>query len=236
MMKRFYQIITIALLAVAAASCKKDDILPQAGLLPEANTAPLDTTATYKIILTGIWKMPELTVPAGNHFTQFDGMVHNTASYIFHAGGLASLGVENVAEVGANAELLKELNNAINNGRALNRFSLSLPAITSSDSAVIMLKSNFSLISFESMIAPSPDWFAGLDSYDLIQNGQWVKDITINIYGYDAGTEDGDIFGYSNPASNPQQNIRLLTPAGASVIANGNPVVAPFATLRIIRQ
>lgn len=236
MMKRFYQTITIALLAMAVASCRKDDMMQQSKSLPESNAALPDTAATYKIVLTGIWKMPELTVPAGKHFTKFDGMVHNGASYIFRNGGLASLGVENVAEIGDNAELLKEMNDAINNGRALSRFSLTLPTITSSDSAVISLKSNFSLISFESMIAPSPDWFAGLESYDLIQNGQWVKDITISIYGYDAGTEDGDVFGYSNPASNPQQNIRLLTPAGASVIANGNPVIAPFATLRIIRQ
>ena len=235
-MKLFYQIIAIALLATAAASCKKDDLMQHTELTKEESAALPDTAATYKIILTGTWKMPELTVPAGNHFTKFDGMVHNEEAYIFHTGMPASLGVENVAEIGNNTELLKEMNNAINTGKALSRFSMTLPTITSSDSAAITLKSNFSLISFESMIAPSPDWFAGLDSYNLIQNGQWVKDITIYIYGYDAGTEEGDVFGYSNPATNPQQQVAFLTPAGASVIANGNPAIAPFATLRIIKQ
>jgi Spondin_N len=85
------------------------------------------------------------------------------------------------------------------------------------------------------MIAPSPDWFVGIDSYNLIQNGKWINDITIPVYGYDAGTEDGDVFGYANPATVPQQPINLMTPTNASVIANGNIVIAPFARVRFVK-
>ena len=85
------------------------------------------------------------------------------------------------------------------------------------------------------MIAPSPDWFAGINRYDLLQGNQWVNTITIPIYLYDAGTEDGDVFGYDNPASMPQQTVRILTAAGASVLANGNATLASIGTLKFVK-
>ena len=85
------------------------------------------------------------------------------------------------------------------------------------------------------MLAPSPDWFTGLSNFDLYQNKKWVGDAQVNLYVYDAGTEDGDVFSYNNPASLPQQNIYLLTPASASVLANGNAVLGPIATVRFTR-
>jgi hypothetical protein len=41
----------------------------------------------------------------------------------------------------------------------------------------------------------------GLNNYDLPQYNQWVEDISVPLYLYNAGTEDGDLFGYNNPAS-----------------------------------
>ena len=196
----------------------------------------IDSAASYKIIITGIWKMPQHTVPAGNHFTKFNGLIHNNTCKLFSLGSLASLGVENVAEVGNNIALVSEMDNDINAGNASGKFFISLPNITGSDSAIVNVSLKHSLVSFESMIAPSPDWFAGLNSYNLVQTGKWVNDITVDIYGYDAGTEDGDVFGYNNPATYPQQYISYLTPANASVIANGNSSIAPFATVRFIKQ
>ena len=86
------------------------------------------------------------------------------------------------------------------------------------------------------MIAPSPDWFIGINSVSLYRNREWLKDTTIQLQVYDAGTEEGDIFGYNNPASVPQQPIQLLTPAKAMVLANGNISLAPIAQVRIALQ
>jgi Spondin_N len=119
--------------------------------------------------------------------------------------------------------------------KALSKFFLNIPGIIGKDSTTINVNIKNANISFESMLAPSPDWFVGIDSYSLIQNGKWITEITVPIYGYDAGTEDGDVFGYANPATVPQQPISLMTPANASVIANGNAVIAPFASLRLVR-
>ena len=84
------------------------------------------------------------------------------------------------------------------------------------------------------MIAPSPDWFMGISNVSLLENNKWVKELTLNVRLYDAGTEEGNVFGYSNPATIPQQPIMLLTPA--SVLANNNTSVAPIATVRFVKD
>lgn len=222
-------ILTATITVACISSCKKDTAMMNI-------EAAIDRTAAYKIIITGTWQMPQHTVPTGNHFTTFLGMVHSNTSYIFKNGTQASKGVEDIAEVGDPAALNNEIASHIISGKAWNSFLINLPGITGKDSTIINVRVDKSLVSFESMIAPSPDWFVGLESYNLIQGGNWVNDITVNAYGYDAGTEDGDVFDYTNPASIPQQNIRLLTPAIANVIANGNATIAPFATVRFIKQ
>ena len=236
MRKQIYSLILTGSVLLLMTSCAKDtkEIMPLP--TPAPTPAPLEANASYRMIITGTWSMPQHTVPAGNHFTNFVGMVHSPSAYIYHLGTPASLGVENVAEIGNDVALNSEMDTYINSGKALNKFSVTLPGITGSATALINLSAQHSLVSFESMIAPSPDWFAGLDSYNLVQGGKWVTDITFNIAGFDAGTEEGDVFGYTNPATNPQQNVGVLWPGNASVIANGNAVIAPFATVRFIKQ
>jgi hypothetical protein len=214
-------------------SCKKENAVEPQTI---ATTLPaIDSTASYKIIITGTWASPQHTIPPTEHFTQFIGLIHGDECKVYKVGALASKGVENVAEVGNSTVLKKEMDSMILANKALSKFFLTIPGIVGKDSSNISVNIKNARISFESMLAPTPDWFVGIDSYNLIQNGKWVTDITIPVYGYDAGTEDGDVFGYANPATVPQQPISLMTPANASVIANGNMVIAPFGSLRIMK-
>ena len=86
------------------------------------------------------------------------------------------------------------------------------------------------------MLAPSPDWFVGVNGINLFSGNKWIIDTTINLYPHDAGTEEGDIFGYNNPATVPQQNIHLLMASQATVLANGNQLLAPIATARFTKR
>lgn len=236
MRKQFYTIIFTGSLVIFSASCRKESEQMPAIIAPPAAPVPIEANASYKIIITGTWASPQHTIPPGFHFTKFVGLVHSPAAYIFHLGATASLGVENVAEVGNDIALNNEMDSYISSGKALNKFNITIPGITGNQFATVNVNTQHSLISFESMIAPSPDWFTGIDSYDLIQNGKWVTDVTVAVPGFDAGTEEGDVFAYNNPPTNPQQNVSVLTPANASVIANGNVVIAPFVTVRFIKQ
>ena len=231
-MKKYYSILLVSLLCIFFFSCKKETAKTIAEEVP---TVKIDTLASYKIIITGIWKSPQHTIPATEHFTQFIGLIHSNECNVYSLGALATKGVENVAEIGSSTILKREMDSLIATNKALSKFYLTIPGIVGKDSTSINVNIKHSKISFESMLAPSPDWFVGIDSYNLIQNGKWITDVTIPVYGYDAGTEDGDVFGYANPATVPQQPISLMTPANASVIANGNAVIAPFASLRIVK-
>ncbi|MEO6489203.1 MAG: hypothetical protein ABIO04_04610, partial [Ferruginibacter sp.] len=87
-----------------------------------------------------------------------------------------------------------------------------------------------------SMIAPSPDWFIGLNGFNLLQNDQWITDKTVDLFVHDAGTEDGDVFGYDNPSTIPQQDISLLTVSNAMVLSNGNSSLAKMGTIRFLKN
>ena len=221
-MKFFY---ISALLSVMLLSCNKDEI-----------SVPVFSEARYSIEITGKWKTPEFVVPAGVHFTTVLGMVHNNETYLWKLNAKASPGVENVAETGNAYPLLYEIDSAIATGKSIGLIAITAPLPTGSSKVNVYCTSNYSYISFETMLAPTPDWFTGLSGFNLYENKRWIADTTVNLYAYDAGTEDGDVFGYNNPSTVPQQNVQLLTPLNASVLANGNSVLAPIATVRFTKN
>ena len=77
----------------------------------------------------------------------------------------------------------------------------------------IEVNSEYPLVSFITMIAPSPDWFVGVHDYNLCNTttGKWLDSRTRDLPPYDAGTDSGPNFGSSNQITNPKENIHLLT-------------------------
>ena len=224
------------IVAALLSACNKANNAVVASISNKPVILDIDSAATYKITIEGTWQMPQHTVPAGNHFTNFIGMIHDSSTAVFTMGKPATLGVENIAEVGNATELFKEINNKIIAEKAAGIFNVVLPSITSTVTTSVNFSTKYSLISLVSMIAPSPDWFIGVQNFNLIQNGKWINDVYVNAFGYDAGTEDRDVFGYNNAATLPQQNISYLTPLNASVIANGNSMIAPFIRVRFLKK
>lgn len=206
-------------------SCKKDD----------AATSSF-SEARYRITITGHWQTPAFITPGSAHYTSFVGMVHNNNAYLWRSGTKASPGTEAVAESGNTIPILAEIDSMVASKNAIALFAFVPPSPTGTQSVNIYCNTDHSLISFESMLGPTPDWFIGLSGLDLYSNNTWIADTTVNLYAYDAGTEDGDMLGYNNPPSSPQQNIQILLASQATALANGNPVLAPIATARMTRQ
>ncbi len=163
-------------------------------------------------------------------------MVHSKDTLLWSGGRLATKGLEDVAEIGNITNLNFELDAIIAKRKGLSRFSIPPPPVTGSTAIDLTFNTNYTRLSFASMIAPSPDRFLGVHDIDLFQSRKWINDTTINILVYDAGTEEGDVFSYENPATSPQQNISLLTPTNASVLANGNPEIYAIGTLRLQKK
>ncbi|WP_407522436.1 spondin domain-containing protein [Lacibacter sp. MH-610] len=206
-------------------SCKKTKIIKESDY----------SEATYAIEVKGLWASPDFTVPAGVHFTNFAGMVHNADGELWKPGKLATKGVENVAETGSTTAILLEIDSVIRTKNALSLILFTPPSATGMKKSTIYCNSNYSMISVASMIAPSPDWFIGLSGLNLFTNKKWVADTTVQLFVYDSGTEEGDVFGYSNPPTTPQQPIKLLDASAATVLANSNSSLKAIAEIRLLK-
>lgn len=60
-------------------------------------------------------------------------------------------------------------------------------------------------------VIPSPDWFVGVDSMNLCQNGRWKEEVTFDLQPYDAGTDSGFTFSSPNFPTSPAEKITQVT-------------------------
>ena len=102
------------------------------------------------------------------------------------------------------------------------------------NSTKIMVQSMYSMVSLISMIAPSPDWFVGVDSYDLCGTNGWKEKVTMDLLPWDAGTENGLTYSLNNPATTPVDVIMRITPNSNSDI--GAHANVTFATVTFTRE
>jgi Spondin_N len=225
---RFLCSVTIFSTLLLLVSCTKENVEAVNPQLPFSEEK-------YTMEITGSWALPFFTVPANAHFTKFIGMVHSKDTFMWKPNTLATLGLERVAEDGYNTTMLNEMKAIISAQKGLSVFLFLQPDVTATKRDTITVTTNYSLISFASMIAPSPDWFIGVSNFNCIENNKWVNELTIPLKVYDAGTEDGDVFGYNNPVTTPQQPIQLLAANKATVLANGNTTLPPIAYVKFKR-
>ena len=165
--------------------------------------------AEYRITFNGGWTLQPL--PGGAHFTPIIGATHAQSDAIFSIGGLASPGVENVAETGSTGVLAFEINQMVADGTAgtliLRPGNIGPAAEVTVDFSA---SSDHSMMTMLTMIAPSPDWFVGVNSFELRPGNQWIESAVIVLNSYDGGTENGTGFSLTNPATNPQEIIQML--------------------------
>lgn len=168
--------------------------------------------ARYTVTFTGTWNSVDHgMLPSNDHWSNLVGATHNGSVVFWEDGLMASAGIEDVAEVGNNDNFEAEVNTAIGNNTADQWLREAFSPNNATGNCVIMdftVNENFPLLTLATMIAPSPDWFTGLNSYSLLDgSNNWKNNITIDLFPYDAGTEDGTDYDMSNPASNPQVPI-----------------------------
>jgi hypothetical protein len=177
-------------------------------------------TAVYELTFEGQWVAPA-AIPGNGHFTQLIGATHNTAGSLYGVGQQASQGIEDVAELGSTGSLLTEINAGIAAGNVDTAILGSDTFIdpTEVDTFSFTANASHSRFSILTMVAPSPDWFVGVNDLDLLDaNGNWRNQIVMDLVSYDAGTEDGTGFSLNNSATNPQgviTNLDVAEPTGA---------------------
>ncbi len=179
----------------------------------QAQTTP--DLATYTITFQGNWTTASTPggVVGGAHFTTLVGAVHNDMVTFWESGGTATEGVEDVAEWGFVQKFKSEVAKAGTNASLVEQGIGSSPTVTATFD--IEVASDRPLFTLLSMIGPSPDWFVGVSGLSLLDDqGQWLSERAVDLFPYDAGTENGDGFSLSNPATNPQGTIMSIKGTG----------------------
>lgn len=178
-----------------------------------SDRARAQSSADYTVTFTSTWSAA--THPAGfptaPHFSGLIGGTHDEQVAFWATGGTASLGIKQMAELGAKAALQSEVQTAIDAGHA--EFVLSGGGIGRSPGSrrlSFSVSEAFPLVTLVSMLAPSPDWFVGVRDLPLFQGGQWTDTLTVALFVYDAGTDSGPSYTSPNQATSPQEPIARI--------------------------
>lgn len=170
--------------------------------------------AKYSINFTSIWNANDHgTLPGNAHWSKLVGVTHKTANTFWSVGNKATTGIKDIAERGNNVVFNAEVTTAISNNEA-DQYMNGNNLATATGSIIIndlIIDKNYPLLTLISMIAPSPDWFIGVNSINLLdENSNWKTSISLNLYAYDSGTDSGTTYTSANTITNPFQNIKSL--------------------------
>ena len=189
-----------------------------------------DESASYTVTFQGEWttsSTPGGVVP-GAHFTTLIGAVHNSQVTFWSRGGTATPGIEGVAELGSTGTFRSEIQAKGSDVASVVQKSVGGGG-RGSATFDIDVTNDHPLLTLVSMIGPSPDWFVGVSRLSLLDGGQWRSQHSVNLYPYDAGTEDGEEFSLSNDPTSPRGTI-------TSIRGTGKFSNALMATLSFVRK
>ncbi len=171
------------------------------------NAGCIETDAvTYKITFNATWSEethPD-DFPPNPHFSGLIGGLHNDKVSFWKEGELASPGIKSMAETGSKSPLNTEIGAAIADKTAFKLISGEV--ISQSPGSVsekFKVSENYPLVTLVTMIAPSPDWFVGVDSLNLFEEGAFVDEKVVILYAYDAGTDSGINYTSPNDPTDP---------------------------------
>jgi hypothetical protein len=193
------------------------------------------STARYNVTFNATWSANNhpSDFPSNPHFSGLIGATHHDGVTFWQPGGTATAGIESMAETGSKNLLTREIQNSISLEDA--EFLLSGGGVSPSPgttSLIFDISGSHSLVTLVSMIAPSPDWFVGVNNLDLCQNGRWVDARTIDLFAWDAGTDSGLSFTSPNDDTQPRESIFRI--AGFPFQAS-NGQLLPVGTFRFER-
>jgi hypothetical protein len=151
--------------------------------------------------------------PTDAHFSRLIGATHNEAVSFWKPGGIATQGIESMAETGGTSLLTDEIEEAVSAGNACTVIKGSgVNPSPGSASVTFSVGSDRPLVTLTTMVAPSPDWFLGVQSLSLVdENGDWVSELTVDLSVYDAGTDSGVSFTSEDDDTNPREAIFMLS-------------------------
>jgi hypothetical protein len=151
----------------------------------------------------------------------------------WEAGGLASEGIRLMAEQGRTTPLDMEVEAAIAAGHAQRVLvGGDIPVSPGMVTLEFEVSRDYPLVTLVSMLAPSPDWFVGVSSLNLLETGDWTAERVIVLQPWDAGTDSGGTYGSPDFVTRPPDPIHPIT-SGPLVVGSSVPPVGTFTFRRL---
>lgn len=173
-------------------------------------------TVQYTVTFDATWSQTTHPTdwPSNAHFSPLIGGTHNANVKFWELGGMSTVGIQRMAELGAPQFLRTEVNAAAASANAFSVIDGSgIGPAPGKVSNTFTMDSNFPLVTLVSMIAPSPDWFVGVSGLELFKNGTWQRDTIVELFPYDAGTDSGISFTSPDLATTPHVPIARIVGA-----------------------
>lgn len=200
---------------------------------PTTTTAPPTTTttvppagpATYRLTVDNTWgeETHPGAVPPNAHFSWLAGATHDASVSIWSVGSPASPGTAEMAETGRTDILIDEIDATSGIGEKLDwPWWFCPPATQNAKCGELSVEFDTDpehpYLSLAAMIGPSPDWFVGVDSLLLLEDGRWRRTVTVALMPFDAGTRASNRFELFGPRSDPPEPISEVTEQSAQLI------------------
>lgn len=180
----------------------------------------------YKVIVDIPWGDRNIPIghPNNSHTGNMFLITHNKDYSLFEIGDTASNGIIMSAEYGVIDELLNEAYNSQGIDKIYTSEVIMTPGIKIFN---IDVDPKFPLLSFTTMLAPSPDWFTGINNINLLNN----KNVMFPLYAYDAGSAYGNLF-----ITEPKYHTKELSPItyklDAPFFPNGNVIPVGYISIK----
>ena len=189
--------------------------------------------ATYRITFT-----PNFTdtshptdYPNNAAFGPMIVVAHPSTTSVFREGLPASNGFENYVENGTTSDLEVELTSVGDTQLPTLSIGNQINA-NGTDFVDIVITPNTTRLSFIARLSPSPDWFVGVDSFNLINpDNSLVSDFELTLLAYDAGTDAG--ITYESADIDDDGTVQEV--AGDPFVNPNTGGINRFGTLRIER-
>jgi hypothetical protein len=196
--------------------------------------------ATYQVTIHNTWSQTSHpgAVPDLAHFSWLAGTTHDASLQLWDVGQMASPGMVQMAETGITTILVQEILDAMDNGQAAQVLSWHqwfCPAVTNvpdCGAPVVQMEiaADFPLVTLVTMLGPSPDLFVGVEGLSLLQDGQWVDEVVIDLLPYDGGTRSDVDFTMNGALQLPPEPISAVDSFEDHILGP-----ASLGTMRFVR-
>lgn len=206
-----------------------DDGSPTTGGGGDDPFSDANASADYSLTFETIFTEDQFPTdyPANASFGPLVAITHAPEVSVFELGQAASEGLKAYAEDGDVNALATFISTEVGTDNEGSFSITTAPAIGPSTSTNIdvTVTPTRTRITFLAKLNPSPDWFVGVSSFDIVDGNSLVDEETFTLQPLDAGTAGGDTYEAPAEVENANVSVYQGSPFGEGPFASNLAVI-----------